>query len=210
MSRGDFHTHSTRSDGTLAPAELVRLAWRNGVRVLALTDHDTLEGIAEAREAAADLPGMRLVPGVELSCDLPGTELHILGLFVDPEHAAFTAELARFREGRVERGRAIVGALERLGAPIDWRRVQEIAGDASIGRPHIAQEVVEELRALALSLDLFPLGGSDYHALAGEGGREPGDIPLPDDVVEQLLDEVRRRGCRVPEPALPRAGGPPP
>ena len=67
VSRGDFHTHSTRSDGTLAPAELVRLAWRNGVRVLALTDHDTLDGIAEARAAARELPGMRLVPGVELS-----------------------------------------------------------------------------------------------------------------------------------------------
>ena len=290
MSRGDFHTHSTRSDGTLTPAELVRLAWRNGVRVLALTDHDTLEGIAEAREAARELPGMRLVPGVELSCDLPGTELHMLGLFVDPDDGPFAAELARFRENRVARGRAIVEALEGLGAPVDWERVREIAGDASIGRPHIAQallerghvasireafdrflandgpgyvsrekleperaiemiaeaggvsvfahpsftreyreiarrlagaglfgievyykdyvpELVEELRKLAGGLGLFPLGGSDFHALPGQREREPGDIPLPDEVVERLLEEVGRRGCRVPEPAPPRAGG---
>ncbi len=289
VSRGDFHTHSTRSDGTLTPTELVRLAWRNGVRMLALTDHDTLEGIAEARAAACELPGMQLVPGVELSCDLPGTELHVLGLFVDPDDEVFSAELARFREGRVERGQAIVDALDRLGAPIDWERVREIAGDASIGRPHIAQallerghvasirdafdrylahdgpayvrrekleperalemissaggvavfahpsfsrgrdaiakrlaaaglfgmevyykdyppDLVEELRGLAARLDLFPLGGSDYHALPGQLEREPGDIPLPDEVVDRLVDEVQRRGCQVPEPAPAPAG----
>lgn len=288
MSSGDFHTHSTRSDGTLTPTQLVELAWRNGVRVLALTDHDTLEGIAEARAAAGELSGMQLIPGVELSCDLPDTELHIVGLFVDPDDEKLTAELARLRDGRVERGRAIVGALARLGVPIEWDRVREIAGDASIGRPHIAQallerghvgsireafdrylahngpayarreklepedaiamieaaggvavfahpsfshdhdvvarrlagaglfgievyykdyapELVEELRLLADRLGLFALGGSDYHALPGQREREPGDIPLPDDVVVRLLDEARRRGCRVPEPTRDHA-----
>ena len=291
VSRGDFHTHSTRSDGTLTPTALVELAWRNGVRVQAITDHDTLEGIAEAREAAARLPGMLLIPGVELSCDLLGTEVHMLGLFVDAEDPRLAEELARLREGRVARGRGIVEALQRLGAPIDWERVREIAGDASIGRPHIAQAllerrhvasieeafdrylarngpayverqklepeqaiamitaagglavlahpsfthdhdavaarlasaglfgmevyykdyapgVVEELRLLAERLGLFALGGSDYHALPRQREREPGDIPLPDEVVARFLEEARRRGCAVPEPTPEGAGGP--
>ncbi len=140
---GDFHCHSSRSDGTLAPRDLVDLAAANGVRVLALTDHDTLDGLDEAREAASRHPGMRLVPGVELSCDVPGTEVHVLGLFIDPGDAAFRAELERMRAARVQRGERIVAALMALGAPVSWERVREIAGEASIGRPHIARALIE-------------------------------------------------------------------
>src|SRR5215510_42094 len=103
MSLGDFHTHSTLSDGRLSPAELVDLAASRGVRVMALTDHDTLAGLGEARAAAAQHPGFLLVPGVEISCDLPGTELHMLGLFVDPANEHLATELESFREGREER-----------------------------------------------------------------------------------------------------------
>ena len=143
MSSGDFHTHSTRSDGTLTPAELVDLAASRGVRVMALTDHDTLDGLPEAAAAAAHHRGFLLVPGVELSCDVPGTEVHMLGLFVDPANQRLRAELERFRAGRVERGRRMTEALDRLGVPIEWARVQEIAGEASIGRPHVARALVE-------------------------------------------------------------------
>jgi predicted metal-dependent phosphoesterase TrpH len=142
-SEGDFHCHSNRSDGTRSPAELVDLAYANGVRTFALTDHDTLEGIEEARAAAARHPGFTFIPGVELSCDVPGTEVHMLGLFVDTENAAFRAELDRMRTGRIQRGERIVEALGRMGVPVEWSRVREIAGEASIGRPHIARALIE-------------------------------------------------------------------
>ncbi len=143
MSRGDFHTHSTCSDGLLTPAELVDLAASGGVRVMALTDHDTLDGLAEAEAAAARHPGFTLVPGVELSCDVPGTEVHILGYFVDRERPELIEQLEEFRRGRIDRAQRIIDALERLGAPIAWSRVQELAGEASVGRPHIAQALLE-------------------------------------------------------------------
>ncbi len=140
---GDFHCHSSRSDGTRTPTDIVRLAASRGVRTLALTDHDTLLGLDEARAAADAIPGFRLVPGVELSCDLPGTELHLLGLFVDDERRGFVDELDRMRTARAARAELIVAALQQLGAPVRWERVQAIAGEASIGRPHVARALIE-------------------------------------------------------------------
>ncbi len=143
MSIGDFHMHSTQSDGVLSPTELIDLAASHGVRVMALTDHDTLAGLDEAIAAAARHPGFTLIPGVELSCDVPGGEVHMLGHFVDRTNRDFVARLDRFRAGRVERAEKMVTALESLGAPIDWERVQEIAGEGSVGRPHVAQALME-------------------------------------------------------------------
>lgn len=142
-SAGDFHCHSNRSDGTRSPADLVDLAAANGVRVLALTDHDTLDGIAEAREAAARHAGLVLVPGIEFGCYEPGTEVHILGLFIDTANEAFRTEIAELQRMRIERGEAIAAALASLGAPVSWARVREIAGEASVGRPHFARALVE-------------------------------------------------------------------
>jgi predicted metal-dependent phosphoesterase TrpH len=123
----------------------VDLAARNGVRIMALTDHDSTEGIAEARAAAAKHEGFCLIPGVELSTDIEGDEVHILGYFSDEQlaNADLQAELARFRAGRFERGRLMVEKLNALGKPISWQRVLEIAGDASVGRPHVARALVE-------------------------------------------------------------------
>ncbi len=143
MSIGDFHCHSTCSDGRLTPTQLVDLAASRGVRVLALSDHDTLDGQAEAAEAARKHPGFTLIPGVELSCDIPGTELHMLGLFVDVTNTTLISQLEHFRRGRVERAEKIVDALSQLGVPIEWSRVMEIAGEASVGRPHIAHALLE-------------------------------------------------------------------
>jgi predicted metal-dependent phosphoesterase TrpH len=145
MAKADFHTHSTASDGRLTPTQLVDLAARNGVRIMALTDHDSTEGIAEARAAAAKHEGFCLIPGVELSTDIEGDEVHILGYFSDEQlaNADLQAELARFRAGRFERGRLMVEKLNALGKPISWQRVLEIAGDASVGRPHVARALVE-------------------------------------------------------------------
>ena len=284
MSKGDFHTHSTHSDGVRSPTELVDVAYSRGVRVMALTDHDTLDGLEEAEAAAARHPGFVLVPGVELSCDVPGTEVHVLGYFIDRDDARLQEQLETFRSGRIDRAQRIISALERLGAPIEWERVQEIAGEASVGRPHIAQalleaghietfgeafdrfigrdgpayaerskleppeaiqmignaggiavfahpgftkeyeriageladaglfgleayykhydpEMVTSLVELAGRLGVFALGGSDHHGIDRDDERQPGEIPLPDAVVDAFLDAARERGCRVPEPA---------
>ena len=143
MSIGDFHNHSTCSDGKLTPTQLVDLAASRGVRIFALTDHDTLDGQEEAARAAARHPGFTLIPGVELSCDVPGTEVHMLGLFVNRHDQALLDQLELFRRGRIERAEKMVEALARLGVPIEWSRVQEIAGEASVGRPHVAQALLE-------------------------------------------------------------------
>ncbi len=110
---------------------------------MALSDHDTLDGYEEARAAASRHPGFLLIPAVELSCDVPGTEVHMLGLGIDPQDQALLTQLERFRRGRVERAEKMVEALARLGAPIEWSRVQEIAGEASVGRPHVAHALLE-------------------------------------------------------------------
>jgi predicted metal-dependent phosphoesterase TrpH len=142
-SSGDLHCHSTASDGRLAPAEVVRLAAGRGVRTLALTDHDTTDGLGQAVATAARVPGFRLVPGVELACDLPGTELHMLGLFIDPAHAGLQARLRQMRDGRVERAQRMTAVLAREGVPVRWERVEAIAGEASVGRPHVARALLE-------------------------------------------------------------------
>jgi predicted metal-dependent phosphoesterase TrpH len=145
MAHADFHNHSTASDGKLTPTQMVDLAAANGVRIFALTDHDSTEGIAEARQAASKYPGFILIPGVELSTDIEGDEVHVLGYFTfdQLENADLQAALAKFRAGRFERGKAMVEKLVAIGKPISWERVLEIAGEASVGRPHVAQALVE-------------------------------------------------------------------
>lgn len=136
----DLHCHSTASDGALAPSEVVARAAQMGVTTLALTDHDTFAGVAEAR-VAADRLGIRVIPGVEMSVAIRPGSMHLLGYFADPEPAGLTAELARLREGRVERARRIVATLATLGAPIDLAAVLARAA-GPVGRPHIAAELV--------------------------------------------------------------------
>ncbi len=145
MAKADFHNHSTASDGRLTPARLIDLAAGRGVRIMALTDHDSTEGVAEARAAAARHEGFVLVPGTELSTDIEGDEVHVLGYF-DHEMLANTdlqARLAHFRAGRFERGRLMTEKLVELGITVSWERVLAIAGEASVGRPHVAQALVE-------------------------------------------------------------------
>jgi len=144
VSRGDFHTHSTASDGRLTPTELVDLVASQGVVYHALTDHDSTEGIAEARRAAAKHTGYTLVPGVEMGTDIEGAEVHMLGLFLFPEDGELQARLKKLRDGRVGRGYGIVEKLRGMGIMIEWERVRAIAGDAAVGRPHVAQALLEK------------------------------------------------------------------
>ncbi len=139
----DLHLHTTASDGRLTPTELVQLAAAKGLRTIAVSDHDTTDGLAEAQQAVNQVPGMRMLPGIELSCDVPGGEVHMLGYFMDTGDPDFQQTLSIFRQGRLERGEGMVRKLAELGLHIEWKRVLEIAGDASVGRPHIAQALVE-------------------------------------------------------------------
>jgi predicted metal-dependent phosphoesterase TrpH len=138
----DLHLHSTVSDGRLTPRDLVRLAHTSGVSTMALSDHDTTDGVAEAQRVGEGL-GVRVIPAIELSTDLPGASIHILGLFLDHHDAAFQATIRGFRDTRLTRAEQMVEALGRVGAPISLERVFEIAGEGSVGRPHVAQALLE-------------------------------------------------------------------
>ncbi|BDM72415.1 phosphatase [Streptomyces nigrescens] len=139
--RIDLHTHSTASDGTDTPAELVRGAAAAGLDVVALTDHDTVAGHAEARAALPE--GLTLVTGAELSCRLDGVSLHMLAYLFDPEEPELARERELVRDDRVPRARAMIGKLREHGIPVTWEQVARIAGDGAVGRPHIATALME-------------------------------------------------------------------
>jgi 3',5'-nucleoside bisphosphate phosphatase len=138
--RADLHVHSTASDGTDPPAEVMRRAARAGLDVVALTDHDTVAGHAEARAAAGPVT---LLPGMELSCRLDGRSLHMLAYLFDADQPELAAELTRIREDRVLRARAMVDNLAALGVDVSWGQVAAIAGQAVVGRPHIARAMAD-------------------------------------------------------------------
>jgi predicted metal-dependent phosphoesterase TrpH len=142
-SRADLHTHSTYSDGRLTPTELIERAVSRGLEVLALTDHDCTDGIAEALEAAQKHPRLLFIPGIELSTDLPQEEVHVLGYFLDWQNPHFQGRLDHLRYSRLERGQKMLAKLKDLGIEISWQRVKEIAGDGAVGRPHIALAMLE-------------------------------------------------------------------
>ena len=143
MVKVDLHLHTTFSDGTLTPTELVRLCARRGLEAIAITDHDSTKGVPEAAKASDGFPGLSLIPGVELSTDVPGSEVHLLGYFVDYQDSLFQRSLQRLRDGRTERAREMVRKLGALGVRISWERVKELSDGGAIGRPHIAQAMVE-------------------------------------------------------------------
>ncbi len=139
----DLHLHTLASDGRLTPTELIQLVVQQGLQTISITDHDSTEGLAEAYEAAKEFPHLRIIPGIEMSADLPGNEVHVLGYFLDYHDVEFQATLTEFRRGRVDRARIMVEKLDALGMHVDWDRVQHFAGDGSVGRPHIALALVE-------------------------------------------------------------------
>jgi predicted metal-dependent phosphoesterase TrpH len=139
--RIDLHTHSSASDGTERPAELMRAAAAAGLDVVALTDHDTTRGWAEAEGA---LPGgLRLVRGAEMSCVYGGVSLHLLAYLFDPSHAELAAEMSMALDDRVPRAQAIVAKLAAAGHPVTWELVlDQLQDGATVGRPHIADTLV--------------------------------------------------------------------
>ena len=142
----DLHTHSSVSDGTESPAELLATAHAAGLDVVALTDHDTTAGWSLAEKARP--PGLTVVPGMELSCrwfpdDERPISVHLLGYLFDPDHPVFAGERARLRDERLERGERIVAALAAAGYPVVWERIVERSEGGVVGRPHIARALVE-------------------------------------------------------------------
>lgn len=141
MSGGaDLHTHTEVSDGALTPAALVREAVRAGVAVLAVTDHDAVDGAAEARREAPE--GLTVLTGTELTCSIDGREAHVLAYGVDPEDPALRAALERFRHQREERARAMIARLQERGVAIEYEEVARISGRGTVARPHVAQALL--------------------------------------------------------------------
>jgi 3',5'-nucleoside bisphosphate phosphatase len=216
----DLHTHTTFSDGTFSPEELVALARERGLTVLAVTDHDSTEGIGRALDAAKD-GGPEIVPGVEFSTVRDGYGIHVLAYWVDLDHDRFQAELRRLRDDRFSRGERMVAKLRELGYPISFKRVREIAEGKNIVRPHIAQAMVEagvvSTIEDAFTPELIKDGGRAYvekHALGPVAALElikaadglavvahPGlfreGLGVPDEVIEELtvagLDGIEAR-----------------
>jgi predicted metal-dependent phosphoesterase TrpH len=139
----DLHTHSLRSDGALSPVDLVKRAAARGVKVQALSDHDTLAGVAEAAAAGTGL-GVRIIPATELNTESEWGDAHVLGYFIDPDDAALEERLRWLRENRGNRIELMVEKLNALGYAVDLARVLEIAQGGALGRPHLAQALFEK------------------------------------------------------------------
>ncbi|TAJ06979.1 MAG: PHP domain-containing protein [Nitrospirae bacterium] len=143
MSRIDLHLHTTHSDGSLPPAEVLALAHKAGVTALAITDHDITDGIPEAMKIGADL-GIEVIPGIEISSQWEDGELHILGYFLDWQDATLNQHLAGLRASRHRRNPLMVQKLNELGLDITYEEVRALAGTESVGRPHIARLLMEK------------------------------------------------------------------
>lgn len=137
----DLHTHSTASDGIYSPTELLSRAHEAGLKVMALTDHDSTNGLDEAQEAARQYD-IDLLPGIELNTDFSGGEVHVLGYFLEYKRPAFQHILQSLRNAREHRGQRMVEQLNEAGIHITWERVREIA-QGSVGRPHVARALLE-------------------------------------------------------------------
>lgn len=138
----DLHTHTTASDGRLRPRELVHEAVRKGVRAFAVTDHDTVEGVDEARDEATRL-GLELIPGIEVSATCAGISVHVLGLFIRHREPWLTEFFAQARERRIERIHRIVEKLAGEGIEIESSEVFAKSSHGTVGRPHVAEVLVE-------------------------------------------------------------------
>jgi hypothetical protein len=143
LKRIDLHTHTTASDGTSSPTELVRMAWRLGLAAVAVTDHDTVDGLGEALEAGRAL-GLEVVPGIEISAEFqPGT-MHMLGYFIQPDRPVFAEKLRVLQEARRDRNPIIAEKLNALGLAVTMDEVRAAAGGEQVGRPNFARVLLDK------------------------------------------------------------------
>jgi predicted metal-dependent phosphoesterase TrpH len=143
MNYVDLHVHSAASDGSLSPSEVVATAKALGLRAIALTDHDTIDGLEEALAAGAEL-GLEVIPGIEISADHDSGSMHILGYFINHQNGRLDEQLKVLKQARAERNPQIIAKLQQLGLAITLAEVQAISGGGQVGRPHIAQVLVQK------------------------------------------------------------------
>ena len=275
MSIGDFHNHTNHSDGKLTPQQLIAKAYRNKVRYIAITDHDSVSGIKDAKKEATKYKDMDVISGIELSLDIFNEDVHMLGLFINETYSDLLIKLELLKKERENRAKQIVNVLKKQNILLNWEKIKIIANNATIGRPHIAQAMIDmkyvssvqeafdkylarkniidikriklnpkeamqlidkaggvsvlahpmylkkinliieeltkynlfgietyyknydtktinKLKLIAKKNNLFTTGGSDYHGIHGNMEKEPGDIPLPNKIVTELIQKQLR------------------
>ncbi len=181
MGRLDLHLHSTHSDGSQPPAEIIAMAHKADVRALAITDHDILTGLPDAVEAARPL-GIDVIPGVEISSRFDDDELHILGYYFDPADPTLLARLKTLRESRHRRNPLIVERLRDLGVSLTYDEVRELAGTDAVGRPHIARLLMEKGH-VKTAKEAF-----DRYLARGKAAYVARELPEPTEAIRWIRD----------------------
>lgn len=179
MSRLDLHVHTTHSDGSSTPAEVVHLARRAGVTALAITDHDITTGVAEAATTGQELD-IEIIPGIEISSTLGDSELHVLGYFLNPPDPGLNERLTVLRESRHRRNPQIIERLQTLGIEITYEEVRALAGTDSVGRPHIARILMEK-GVVGTAQEAF-----DRFLAEGKPAYVPRVLPSPAEAVQWI------------------------
>ncbi len=179
MSRLDLHLHTTHSDGSCTPTEVVGLAHQAGVTALAITDHDITTGLVEA-SAAGEALGIEVIPGVEVSSILGNSELHILGYFLDWQDTRLNERLKTLRDSRHRRNPKIVERLQSLGIDLTYDEVRALAGSDSVGRPHIARALMDKgvVTSAKEAFDRFLADGKPAYV--------PRDLPSPAEAIHWI------------------------
>jgi predicted metal-dependent phosphoesterase TrpH len=181
MSRLDLHLHTTHSDGSCTPSQVVDLAHKAGVTALAVTDHDITTGIPEATMAGRRL-GIEVIPGIEISSSFGDSELHILGYFLECQDAELNTRLATLRESRHRRNPKIIERLQALGIDITHEEVRALAGTDSVGRPHIARVLMQK-KVVASAKEAF-----DRWLANGKPAYVPRDLPSPAEAIQWIKE----------------------
>jgi predicted metal-dependent phosphoesterase TrpH len=211
MGKADLHIHTTESDGKYTPTEIVRKARDSGLTHIAICDHDIIDGVLPAQEAARNFEGLTVIAGVEINTDTDAGELHMLGYLFDCFDSVLSSTLKKMRHSRVERAQKMIDKLRRMGIKIPFERVEEVAGPGSIGRPHIAQVMLEKgyiSNVREAFVKYIGHGGPAYverdkltpveaiRLIAGAKGIPVLAHPLFIDNFEALLNELKSAGLR--------------
>jgi predicted metal-dependent phosphoesterase TrpH len=195
QNRVDLHIHSTASDGLFTPSEVVRLALERGLAVIALTDHDTLSGVAEAQHAAVGT-GLEVITGVEVNSEGEWGDLHFLGYYVDPENGPLQERLRAMQHARLERAHRMLERLREMGMVLEWEEVRVLAGGDAVGRPHVARALLNRgyVKTLQEAFDRF---------LGNDG---PAYVPRPRLTPPEVIQAINEAGG-VPVIAHPAHSG---
>lgn len=181
--RVDLHIHSTASDGQMTPSEVVECALERHLRAISITDHDSVAGVEQARELARETE-LEVIPGLELGVAHRGADVHLLGYFIDPRCDELLQALKRFRRHRYRRGEKIIDKLNHLGVDLRMETVMAIAGDAPLGRPHVANAMVREEYVVSYREAFARYLG--YHA--------PAYVPRSGASLKQAIDLIHHAG----------------